>query len=127
MTAISIAVAIPLYPSHRTSRKEIEGGLLSSFKREQFEMQEVSELAVVTVLVRYKSVYIKQCIFLQVEIGESWKKNPSYSEQVREIQRLGKEGWVKWKIKRKQLRQKYTPSDFQRDGEINDSDTEMQT
>ena len=127
MTAISIAVGIPLIPSQRTSRKEVEGGLLSSFKREQFEMQEVSELAVVTVLVRYKSVYIKQCIFLQVEIGESWKKNPSYSEQVREIQRLGKEGWVKWKIKRKQLRQKYTPSDFQRDGEINDSDTEMQT
>ena len=67
MTAISIAVAILLYPSHRTSRKEVEGGLLSSFKREQFEMQEVSELAVVTVLVRYKSVYIKQCIFLQVK------------------------------------------------------------
>ena len=70
MTAISIAVAIPLYPSHRTLRKEVEGGLLSSFKREQFEMQEVSELAVVTVLVRYKSVYIKQCIFLQVEREE---------------------------------------------------------
>ena len=57
MTAISIAVAIPLYPSHRTLRKEVEGGLLSSFKREQFEMQEVSELAVVTLLVRYKTVY----------------------------------------------------------------------
>ena len=127
MTAISIAVAIPLYPSHRTLRKEVEGGLLSSFKREQFEMQEVSELAVFTVLVRYKSVYIKQCIFLQVEIGESWKKNPSYSEQVREIQRLEKEAWVKWKIKRKQHKEKYTSSDFQRDGEINDSDTEMQT
>ena len=28
MTAISIAVAIPLYPSHRTSRKEVEGGLI---------------------------------------------------------------------------------------------------
>ena len=70
MTAISIAVAIPLYPSHRTLRKEVEGGLLSSFKREQFEMQEVSELAVVTLLVRYKTVYIKQCIFLQVETEE---------------------------------------------------------
>ena len=66
MTAISIAVAIPLIPSHRMSRKEVEGGLLSSFTREQFEMQEVSELAVVTLLVRYKTVYIKQCIFLQV-------------------------------------------------------------
>ena len=44
MTAISIAVAISLIPSHRTSRKEVEGGLLSSFTREQFEMQEVSEL-----------------------------------------------------------------------------------
>ena len=70
MTAIISAVAIPLIPSQRTSRKEVEGGLLSSFKREQFEMQEVSELAVVTVLVRYKSVYIKQCIFLQVEREE---------------------------------------------------------
>ena len=71
MTAVSTAVAIPLYPSHRSSGKEVEGGFLSSFTREEFEMQEVSELAVVTVLVRYKSVYIKQCIFLQVEIGES--------------------------------------------------------
>ena len=44
MTVISIAVAIPHYPSHRTSGKEVEGGLLSSFTREQFEMQEVSEL-----------------------------------------------------------------------------------
>ena len=51
MTAISIAVAIPLIPSHRTSRKEVKGGLLSSFTREQFEMQEVFELAVVTLLV----------------------------------------------------------------------------
>jgi len=33
-------------------------------------MQEVSELAVVTLLVRYKTVYIKQCIFLQVEREE---------------------------------------------------------
>ena len=70
MTAISIAVAISLIPSHRTSRKEVEGGLLSSFTREQFEMQEVSELTVVTLLVRYKTVYIKQCIFLQVEREE---------------------------------------------------------
>ena len=58
MTAINIAVAIPYYPSHRTSRKEVEGELLSSFTREQFEMQEVSELAVVTLLVRYKTVYL---------------------------------------------------------------------
>ena len=57
MTAISIAVAISLIPSLRTSRKEVEGGLLSSFTREQFEMQEVSELAVVTLLVKYKTVY----------------------------------------------------------------------
>ena len=57
MTAISIAVANPLYPSHRTSRKEIEGGLLCSFTREQFEMIEDTELAAVTLLVRYKSVY----------------------------------------------------------------------
>ena len=41
MTAISTAVAIPLYPSHRSSGKEVEGGLLSSFTREEFEMQEV--------------------------------------------------------------------------------------
>ena len=33
-------------------------------------MQGVSELAVVTLLVRYKIVYIKQCIFLQVEREE---------------------------------------------------------
>ena len=57
MTAISIAVAIPLIPSHRTTRNKVEGGLLSSFTREQFEMQEVSELAVVTLLVKYKTVY----------------------------------------------------------------------
>ena len=56
MTAISIAVAIPLIPSQRTSRKEVEGELLSSFTREQFEMQEVSELAVLTLLVQYKTV-----------------------------------------------------------------------
>ena len=67
MTAISIAVGIPLIPSQRTSRKEVEGGLLSSFTTEQFEMQEVSELAWVTLLVRYETVYIKQCIYLQVE------------------------------------------------------------
>ena len=30
-------------------------------------MQEVSELAWVTLLVRYETVYIKQCIYLQVE------------------------------------------------------------
>ena len=70
MTAISIAVAIPHYPSHRTSRKEVEGGLLSSYTREEFEMQEACELSVVTLLVRYKTVYIKQCIFLQVEREE---------------------------------------------------------
>ena len=51
MTAISIAVAIPLIPSQRTSRKEVEEGLLSSFIREQLEMQEVSELTVFTLLV----------------------------------------------------------------------------
>ena len=70
MTSISIAVAIPHYPSHRTSTKEVEGGLLSSYTREKFEMQEVSELAVVTLLVRYKTVYIKQGIFLQVKREE---------------------------------------------------------
>ena len=70
MTAISIYFAIPLIPSHRTSSKELEEGRLSSFTREQFEMQGVSELAVVTLLVRYKIVYIKQCIFLQVEREE---------------------------------------------------------
>ena len=31
------------------------------------------------------------------------------------------------KNQKKQQKEKYTPSDFQRDGEINDSDTEMQT
>ena len=74
MTAISILVAIPLIPSHRTSSKELEEGRLSSFTREQFEMQGVSELAVVTLLVRYKIVYIKQCIFLQVEREERVEK-----------------------------------------------------
>ena len=34
MTAISIAVAIPLIPSQRTSRKEIEGGLILFYKGE---------------------------------------------------------------------------------------------
>ena len=57
MTAVSTAVAIPLYPSHRSSGKEVEGGFLSSFTREEFEMQEVCELAVVTLLVRYKTAY----------------------------------------------------------------------
>ena len=56
MTSISIAIAIPLIPSHRTSRKEVEGELISSFTREQFEMEEVSKLAVDTLLVRYKTV-----------------------------------------------------------------------
>ena len=41
MTVISIAVAIPLYPSHRSSGKEVEVGFLSSFTKEEFEMQEV--------------------------------------------------------------------------------------
>ena len=50
MTATSIALATPLYPSHRSSGKEVEGGFLSSFTREKFEMQEVCELAVVTLL-----------------------------------------------------------------------------
>ena len=74
MMAISIAVAIPHYPSHRTSGKEVEGGLLSSYTREKLEIQEVSELTVVTLLVRYKTVYIKQCIFLQVEREERVEK-----------------------------------------------------
>ena len=56
MTAISIAVIISLIPSHRTSRKEVEKGLLTSSTREQFEMEEVSKLAVDTLLVRYKTV-----------------------------------------------------------------------
>ena len=58
MKAISIAVAIPLIPSQRTSRKEVEGGLLFYSTREKFEMQEVSELAMVTLLIRYKTVYL---------------------------------------------------------------------
>ena len=62
MTAISIAVAISLYPFHRTSRKEVEGGLLCSFTREQFAVQEVTELAVIRLLVRYKSLY--QTVYL---------------------------------------------------------------
>ena len=57
MTATSTADATPLYPSHRSSGKEVERGFLSSFTREEFEMQEVCELAVVTLLVRYKTVY----------------------------------------------------------------------
>ena len=57
MTATSIALATPLYPSHRSSGKEVEGGFLSSFTREEIEMQEACQLAVVTLLVRYKTVY----------------------------------------------------------------------
>ena len=57
MTASSIAVATPLYPSHRSSGKEVEGEFLSCFTREEFEMHEVCELAVVTLLVRYKTMY----------------------------------------------------------------------
>ena len=57
MTAISVAVATALYPSHRSSGKEVEGGFLFSFTREEFEMREVCELAVVTLLVRYKTVF----------------------------------------------------------------------
>ena len=34
---------------------------------------------------------------------------------------------MKVKVKRKCHREKYTHRDFKRDGEINDSDTEMQT
>ena len=86
-------------------------------------MQEVSELAVVTLLVRYKTVYLS----LSWKRRESWKKNPRYREQLKEIQRLEKEVRVKWKIKSKKHKEKYTPSDFQRDREKNDSDTEMQT
>ena len=126
-SGISIAVAIPLYPSHRTSRKEAEGGLLCPLTREQFEMQEVAELAVVTLLVRYKTVYKSAYSSPSWKRRGSWKKNPGDREQVSEIQRLEKEGWVKWKIKRKQHRDKYTHRDFQRDGEENDSDTEMQS
>ena len=58
MIAISIAVAIPFIPSHRISRKKVERGLLYSFTRKQFEMQEVSELSVVTLLARYNTVYL---------------------------------------------------------------------
>ena len=57
MTATSTADATPLYPSPRSSGKELEGGYLSSFTREEFEMQEVCELALVTLLVRYRTVY----------------------------------------------------------------------
>ena len=90
-------------------------------------MQEVAKLAVVTLLVRYKSVY--QTVYLSPswKRREIWKKNPGDREQVREIQSLKKEGWVKWKIKRAKHREKYSLRDFQRDGEVNDSDTEMQT
>ena len=57
MTTTSVAVATPLYPSHRSSGKELERRFLSSFTREEFEIQEACELAVVTLLVRYKTVY----------------------------------------------------------------------
>ena len=126
MTAISIAVAIPHIPSHRTSSNEVEGGLFSSFTREQFEMQEASEWAVITLLVQYKTV---QKVYLSPswKRRESWKKNPKYREEGREIQRLEKEVRVKSTIKSKQHKEKYTPSDFQINVEINDSDTEMQT
>ena len=42
-------------------------------------------------------------------------------EQVQETQK------IKRKVKRIHHREKYTHRNFQRDGEINDSDTEMQT
>ena len=57
MTATSTTVATPLYPSQKSSGKEVEGRYLSSFTREEFEMQEVCELALVTLLVRYRTVY----------------------------------------------------------------------
>ena len=57
MTATSTADAIPLYPSHRSSGKEVEGGFLSSLPRQEFEIQEDCELAMVTQFVRYKTVY----------------------------------------------------------------------
>ena len=127
MTAVSIAVAISHIPSHRTSSNEVEGGLFSSFTREQFEMQEVSALAVVTLLIRYKTVYIKQCNFLQVEREERVE---------RRIQNIGKkEGKFRGLRRKKESNEKLKENNterntlraFQRDGEINDSDTEMQT
>ena len=73
MTSISTVVAILFkehYPSHRTSGKEVEGGLLSSYTREKLEIQEVSELEVVTLVVRYNTLFIKQCIFFHIEREE---------------------------------------------------------
>ena len=39
MTSISIAVAIPLVPSHRTSRKEVEGSSYALLQGSNFKFQ----------------------------------------------------------------------------------------
>ena len=70
MTAISIAVAIPLYPSHRTSRKE-------GWKGDSYALLQGSNLKCKILLSWLCShclsdikLYIKQCIFFQVEREE---------------------------------------------------------
>ena len=50
MTVINITVAILRYPFHRSSKNGVEGRLLYYFTRGQFEIQEVSGLAVVSLL-----------------------------------------------------------------------------
>ena len=52
-------------------------------------MQEVSALAVVTLLIRYKTVYIKQCNFLQVEREERVeRRNQEIGEKFRKCRKL---------------------------------------
>jgi len=55
MTAVSIAIAIPLYCSQGSSgKKVVEGDHYPNFMGKESEIQRVCHLAVVTLLVRYK-------------------------------------------------------------------------
>ena len=127
MTAISIAIAISLIPSHRISRKEVEGGLILFYKGAIWNARGFWVGCGHTACQIQNSIYKTVYLSPSWKRRESWKKNPRYREKLRKVQRLEKEVRVKWKVKRKQHKEKYTPSDFQRDGEINDNDTEMQT
>ena len=56
MTAVSIAIAIPLYCSQgRSGKKVVEGDPYPNFMGKESEIQRVYHLAVVTLFVRYKT------------------------------------------------------------------------
>ena len=57
MTAINMAVAIPLYPSQDAQGGRQKGNSYPLSTGEEFEMQEDCELAVVTLLVRCKTLF----------------------------------------------------------------------